>query len=669
MLAQFQGSRAAAPLEGIALFTAGQARQLAFHHVERAAALKIDKPMIVAVSRDVTAVYAGWRARATAFAAFFAVLAAGSGLALHFSQKRRRAAGEIAAAVARERQSGAARMEQALRGADLGLWDLHVPSNRVVVNVRERSLLGFLPDEELPSGKLWRRLIHPDDLATVDAAILPHLRGEAPAYEIEHRMRHKDGHWVWLFSRAMIVERDGDNRPVRIVGTHLDVTERRRIQEELVRAGERLRDSEEQLREVTDNMPALVSRVDRDLRFQFVNRAYRDWLQIEPASMLGRTLGDVYGEAAFSGFRHHVEAALAGQRVVYQRELATPTGPLQIEVTLVPQRDSAGQVQGYYALMNNITARFRAERDLARSEERLSLALEASDISLFDWDIASGRLYHSAKAASLRGAAAVETVTTAREQQAFVHPDDLLRVLDRVKDAVTGVSPRYDAEFRIQTVSGGWLWIRARGRVVEHDDQGRAVRLAGTYMDINERKLGELHLRQLAEFDTLTGLPNRALFQDRLRQAMLRARRGMHMAVMFIDIDHFKSINDTLGHEAGDSLLKVFAERMSAVVRQSDTVARLGGDEFTVLLEALSQPDDATMLADKMVSALRVPTLLAGTLHTVTVTVSIGVALFAASDGDEATLLRRADEALYQAKRQGRDNYVCHGQQTRDPVH
>jgi len=128
----------------------------------------------------------------------------------------------------------------------------------------------------------------------------------------------------------------------------------------------------------------------------------------------------------------------------------------------------------------------------------------------------------------------------------------------RLKDALTGAAPIYHAEFRVRRRSGSWLWVRARGRVVDRDGHGRALRLAGTYADIDERKIAEERLRRLAEFDTLTELPNRALFRDRLQQAMARAARNQPLALLFLDIDHFKRVNDTLGHEAGDQLLKVF---------------------------------------------------------------------------------------------------------------
>lgn len=430
-----------------------------------------------------------------------------------------------------------------------------------------------------------------------------------------------------------------------------------RMAEELEERTASLQRSEQRLRQVTDNLPLLISYLDPEQRFRFANQAYRDWLGVDPAALIGTSLRDLYGEEVYaSGVREHVEAALRGTKVVYERTMPTLRGERYVQVTAVPQHDDDGAVQGLYVMIHDISERRDAELRQARSEERLSLALEGSGQALFDWDIRANRIYHSAQASVLRGGPAIETTCAPAELQAFVHPDDIETLLARLKDAVKGTTPLYHAEYRVRTASGGWFWLRSRGHVVERDARGRALRLAGTDADISQRKATEQRLRDLAELDSLTGLPNRGLFLDRLQQGLLRAaRRGQPMALLFLDIDHFKRINDTLGHEAGDQLLKVFAQRLVAAVRKSDTVARLAGDEFTVILEELHDVADAQALADKLVAAVREPVVLAG--RAVQVTTSIGVAMSHPEETDGAALLRRADSALYEAKRRGRDGW------------
>ncbi len=638
------------------LDASGEDRMTAMRTLDRAE-LRMDKPLMAAISRELSAIYLPWRDQALRFGLFYAAIAAGSILGLHLVQRRRRALASLEEAAAQARRQSAERLELALRGADLGLWDLHVPTGNFVINRRERALLGYSEDDDLPQGGEWRNLIHPDDRSVVDAAILPHLHGGADAYDCEHRMRHKDGHYVWLSSQAMIVERGATGQPLRIVGTHMDITERKRIDAELQRAVERLRCSEEQLRDVTDNMPALISRLDPEKRFRFANRAYLDWLGNEPSTLIGRSLREVYGAEAFAAFGHHVDRALAGERVVYERDMVTTHGRRRVEVTLVPHRAGDGSIRGLYSLVSDLTARHDAELQRARSEERLSLALEGSDLALFDWDIAADRIYHSAQASAMRGGPSADETASPAALRAFVHPDDLDAMRASMKAALGGSVPEYHAEFRIRRRSGDWLWVRARGRVVERDAAGRALRLAGTYADINARKVVEARLRHRAEFDALTDLPNRALFVERLRRATGRASPGSPMALLFLDIDRFKNVNDSLGHEAGDQLLKVFASRMRDGVRQSDTVARLAGDEFTVILEGLRGAGDAKALAGKLVETLRAPIDLAGTRRVVTV--SVGIAICEDAQTDDAELLRRADAALYEAKRRGRNRYFC----------
>ena len=291
-----------------------------------------------------------------------------------------------------------------------------------------------------------------------------------------------------------------------------------------------------------------------------------------------------------------------------------------------------------------------------RSAERLELALESSDQALFDYDVANGRIHYSARASVLRGGPDEETTTAPGDMRKLVHRADLDTVLTEMKSVLKGDKPLFDVEYRIRHRDGSWPWIRSRGRVVERDADGRALRMVGTHADVSKRKAAEDSLRQRAELDTLTGLPNRALFDDRLAGAIERASRsGAGLALLFLDIDHFKGVNDTQGHPAGDALLQITAQRLLASVRSVDTVARLSGDEFTVILEGLGDPDDAERVAAKIVEAVRAPMRLGDVA--INVSVSLGLALLEAED-DPAGLLKRADEALYAAKRSGRDRYV-----------
>jgi diguanylate cyclase (GGDEF)-like protein/PAS domain S-box-containing protein len=233
-----------------------------------------------------------------------------------------------------------------------------------------------------------------------------------------------------------------------------------------------------------------------------------------------------------------------------------------------------------------------------------------------------------------------------------VHPDDRQQVVAARTQAGTG---KYDQTFRIVKPDGSVRWVRDRAFPV-YDASGTVYRIAGICEDITEKKAAEERLAQLAHFDILTGLPNRALYLDRMRQAMTLARRhDRATGVMFLDLDRFKLTNDTLGHSAGDQLLKQVGERLATCVREGDTVGRFGGDEFGIILADMRSPEDARLVAQKVINVLDPPFLLDG--HEVFITASIGISLYPADSDDETELMKNADTAMYRAKESGRNRY------------
>jgi diguanylate cyclase (GGDEF)-like protein/PAS domain S-box-containing protein len=430
-----------------------------------------------------------------------------------------------------------------------------------------------------------------------------------------------------------------------------DITERKQMEAALAV-------SQESLKAVTDNVPALISYIDREHRFRFANLAYQAWLGVDPASLIGRSLGELYGEAAFAKIRPYLDRALAGETLSYERELEARDGVRHVHATMTPHRNSGGDVVGLYVLMNDITPLKRAEQKSALSEERLTMALDGSHLALFDWSVTTNQVYHSAHWSSMLGGPAQETTTSLQSLSQLVHPDDLPVVLAKLSGALKGSIPFYSAEHRVRTSAGEWLWILSRGRVVERDADGRALRLSGTNADISEQKRIEAQLQRMVEIDALTGLPNRVLFNDRLHRALDRVHlKGKPMALMLLDIDFFKQINDGMGHDAGDAVLQEFAHRLASTVRQTDTVARLGGDEFTIILEELHTPLEAELVAAKILAAMKDDFIYAGQF--MRVTTSIGVAYQDQPLDDPAKLIKRADQALYSAKAAGRNGYRC----------
>jgi diguanylate cyclase (GGDEF)-like protein/PAS domain S-box-containing protein len=296
--------------------------------------------------------------------------------------------------------------------------------------------------------------------------------------------------------------------------------------------------------------------------------------------------------------------------------------------------------------------RARIERKLRESEERYKLAVEGANDGIWDWDLRTGRLWLAPRWAQILGYAPGEVGNTPAAWFDLVHPEDLTALAAEINRHTDGLSPSLQHEHRMRHRDGTWRWVLTRG-LARRDADGTAWRVAGSMRDVTARKDAEGQLMRLALFDELTGLANRGLFVSRLSHAMRRARRkgSAPFAVLFVDLDRFKVINDSLGHGAGDELLVTVARRLEASVRPGDTVARLGGDEFAVLLEDLDGPDGAQAAAARIHEALGVPVSVKG--QEVFTSASIGIAEGAGHETPDE-LLQRADMAMYGAKRKGR---------------
>jgi diguanylate cyclase (GGDEF)-like protein/PAS domain S-box-containing protein len=416
-----------------------------------------------------------------------------------------------------------------------------------------------------------------------------------------------------------------------------------------------LRASEQRLRVITDNLPALVSYIDAAERYHFNNRAYEDWLRMPRAQMDGRTVREVWGEERYAQLKPNIERALRGERVEHDYVVTQEGVERHLLASYVPDFDAAGRVKGFFLLGSDITQLAAARRELAAEHARLEAALDGSNVALWDTDLRSRRVYLSDAWAGIVGGPAGDTVVSVEDLIALAHPDDFDALKRVAIETMKGIRKSYAIEHRVRAGNGDWKWILSRGRVTQRDADGRALRMIGTNVDITDRKRMEDALHSVAHSDALTGLANRALFGDRLHLALARARRaGTRVALLYLDLDRFKEVNDSLGHSAGDTLLKDFAARLRAGVRATDTVARFGGDEFVVLLEDMNDREHALRVAEKIVRESARPLRIDG--RDLVATVSIGVA-FADGNVQEEELLRRADAALYQAKAAGRNAY------------
>jgi diguanylate cyclase (GGDEF)-like protein/PAS domain S-box-containing protein len=294
----------------------------------------------------------------------------------------------------------------------------------------------------------------------------------------------------------------------------------------------------------------------------------------------------------------------------------------------------------------------KAVSDLSQSEERYALAARAANDGIWDWDLAQNRIYFSSRWHAILGRPERAGDGDPSAWFSLVHPGDVLRLRSAIEAHLDGRTPHLQSEHRMRHTDGTWRWVMTRGLAIR-GRAGAPARMAGSLSDVNDRRIAQLRLQHDALHDTLTGLPNRTLFVDRLNQILQRSVRDPETgcAILFLDIDRFKLVNDSLSHGVGDNLLIALAGRVSAALRPGDTVARLGGDEFTVLLEGITNPGDATVVAGRILRSLDDPFNIDG--HELFVSASIGISLSFPGLGP-ADLMRNADIAMYDAKRRGR---------------
>lgn len=296
------------------------------------------------------------------------------------------------------------------------------------------------------------------------------------------------------------------------------------------------------------------------------------------------------------------------------------------------------------------------EEALRISQERYFLAVEGANDGIWDWDLKANRIYYSPRWKAMLGYTEEEIQNQPVEWLKRIHTEDFHKVHAALTSHLQGYSSQFEIEYRMQQKTMNYLWVLARGLVVR-DKFGKPTRMAGSQTDISSRKRAEEQLLFDAFHDTLTGLPNRALFMDRLNQALERKKRRTDymFAVLFLDLDRFKVINDSLGHPIGDKLLIACARILEKSLRSIDTVSRLGGDEFVLLLDDIKNVDYAQEVAERIQNAFRTPVQLEG--HNVVVSASIGIVHSMLDHDNSDDILRDADIAMYKAKTLGR---ACH---------
>ena len=507
-------------------------------------------------------------------------------------------------------------------------------------NQKYRAIFGVEPEQIL--GKTVREVLGEDGYPSVKAQIAGVLRGEPQHFE---RPRAGDGGRFHLLI-DYIPDLAEDGTVCGFFAMTVDITARKTAELLLVH-------SESMLRAITDHLPALVTHIDANRRYTFVNAHAEAMFGLKPSAMIGRTMEEVCGSSLYAHFRPHLDEVLRGQAVTFETDGSIGREQFHGRHYLthyIPEFDVRGRSAGCFALTFDLSERKAAELALAQKERMLRAVTDNLPVLISYIDrrqvvrFANGtfRKWLGIEPSEAVGRPLVEVLGAALYEP---RKAPLLQALG-------GVRAEFEVASRLQNSE------RYLQNIYIPDLQPDGT-VAGVFMlstDITVMMNVQRQLDGLARVDSLTNLPNRRQFDEKLGEALIRSRRTRRpLALIFLDVDHFKAINDTLGHAAGDAVLREFGNRLRSTMRASDVAARLAGDEFVIVVEGLNSHEEAEIVAQKVLDAIRRDFILDST--TMQVTTSMGVAFAAQGNVTAEAMMKCADEALYKTKRAGRDGF------------
>jgi diguanylate cyclase (GGDEF)-like protein/PAS domain S-box-containing protein len=594
----------------------------------------------------------------------------------------------------KELQEHMERFEIAGRATNDVIWDWNLATNALWWNDSFCKLFGYSEKDIEPGVESWYNRIHAADRDRVVDGIHRVIDTGENFWSDEYRFLRADGRHATIFDRAYVM-RDADGKPVRLIGAMMDITERntfaRRREMELAVTGILAESNsvDEAMPRLLHTMCAAMGWVygsrwaigpdgdeiyraeywaDRDPQFDpadhvlwlrqsrtrgqsghFKRRAWEErkptWItdMRKQVNFRRRPSAEKLGWLSGVAFPIAAEGRVIGVMEFFGREVREPDEML-LQMTV-----SVGSQIGQFI------QRKEAEAALKLSEETLRATFSQASVGIIVTSLEHKFLEINETYAEIIGYSRQELMSGMTVMDVDMATESADATLDSRRKLVKGEIDNASREKRLRRKDGTAVWVMSATSVVR-DGAGEPRHFVSVIQDISLQKLSEERLVHLAHYDVLTGLPNRALFTERVRESLAHARANKWITgIMFIDVDRFKTINDTLGHGEGDKLLKQISERLLRSVRRGDTVGRLGGDEFAVVLANMAVGQDAGMVAQKIVTSFEAPFELGG--NDIYVSSSIGIALYPEDATDQDTLVRNADAAMYEAKRQGRNGY------------
>ena len=560
------------------------------------------------------------------------------GVGQDITEKRR---AERALAEAKER------LELATEGGNLAIWDCDVKQDRIFLNERGAMIIGRKPQQITARSADLLQLVHEQDRDATHRAFLKAVKGESPVYNVEYRVRTEQGGCKWVHAMGRVTERDADGRALRMSGTTVDIDARKR-------AEQAMRDVEARYRSLIELGPDGVTVFSNGI-IEYANPAAARLLKAgSPKRLVGMRIEEIVHPDHRARLQERLRYVSAGPGVVdfEERKLRCLDGSeVMVEAAVVSYLERGRLVM--QAVLRDVTEQRKTRQALAEREKRFRDVLEASGEYVWETDLGWHYTFLSERVETVLGYMRHEMI--GRAPREFMPLGEAQAMEDWFAQRAAHAEGFRDQVHRSLTKSGRVIWQSVTG-VPVFDAAGKLTGYRGTGADITARKQAEERIQYLATRDALTGLPNRVLLADRANQAILAAARARgSLALLFLDLDRFKLVNDSLGHAAGDALLRAVAERLGGTLRRDDTLARLGGDEFVLLWNGVKDTQDAATLAQRTLGILARPFTVEG--RTLSVTASIGIGVYPGDGRDFGELLKNADAAANHAKETGRNNF------------
>ena len=533
-------------------------------------------------------------------------------------------------------------LERTLDEVEVGVWEWATGTNEVRWTAGLEAIFGFAPGTFPGTPEAFLERIHPEDRDAWQADVERCMAGKGD-HNTVFRVHAVDGSIRWVHAVGSI-ETGSDRKLLRMMGTAIDVTE--------------AQSSADMLAQFFDQSMNLHFVADFSGVIRHINRGCESILGYQPGDLVQSNILDLVHPDDLERTRTEIGRLSKGTRIEYfENRYICQDGS---ERVLAWSATASVDSKLFFAVASDITERLRTQEQLEKTVGQLRLAVDTAKLGIWHANIATRRIEWNDRQLEIYGIKREDFDYSANSWRTRVLPPYLEEV-DKWSAEVAASGAVHDVEFQIRRDDGDIRHIRASAVAIRGED-GEVTDIVGINYDITDLKRSEERLRFLAHHDDLTELPNRVLFLERLEQRILQAKRlEADFAVLFIDVDLFKSVNDSLGHAAGDILLKEVAHRLVGAVRADDTVARISGDEFVLLLGLASDLDHLSKVIGKLIDAFNAPFVIGRS--EVMITISLGVAVYP-QDGSRADeLVANADAAMYRAKQEGRNGYQFYSEE------